>query len=111
MNEDEEADADDPASEVDTVRTRYKMRKDLKSIVITRKKQLATSLEFLSREIFRKPTRQNFAGSFSKSRNLTLATLNRESCRFTCRYGMPEIKLQICYDRSKQIHIEFCKIF
>ena len=37
MNEDEEADADDPASEVDTVRTRYKMRKNLKSIVITRK--------------------------------------------------------------------------
>ena len=53
----------------------------------------------------RKPTGQNITGSFFESRNSTSvsqgrATLERERCRFTCRYRMLEKREDIL--RSRQ---------
>ena len=70
---------------------------------------------FSSREICRKPTDQNAAGSFS---------INFISHAIQCRqhsierdvdlYVVTECfkkKMQILYDRSKQIIIEICRLF
>ena len=69
---------------------------------------------FSSREICRKPTGQNTAGSFS---------INFISHAIKCRqhsierdvdlYVVTECfkKMQILYDRSKQIIIEICRLF
>ena len=92
MNEDEEVDADDLASQVETDRTRQKMRRDfakfrrrlqerVQLLLSEKKKDLCISLSFISivfahennwlclgifssRKICRKPTGQNTAGSF-----------------------------------------------
>ena len=45
-----------------------------------------------------------------KSRNSTPATFDPKWCRFICSSRMLE-KFQIFYDRSKQMHIEICRIF
>ena len=47
---------------------------------------------------------------FYKSRNKTPVTLDRERCRFTCDRRILEKKMQILYDRSKQIIIEICRL-
>ena len=92
MNEDEEVDADDLASQVETDRTRQKIRRDfakfrrrlqerVQLLLSEKKKDLCISLSFISivfahennwlclgifssRKIFRKPTGQNTGGSF-----------------------------------------------
>ena len=118
MNKDEEADADDLVSETDRTRqkvrrdlkkfrrrlqgrvqlaaaTGYKKKVQtfashfpLKFIVFTHENNWICPRIFSSRKICRKPTGQNIVGSFFESRNSKSATLDRERCRFTCRYRM-----------------------
>ena len=58
----------------------------LQFIVISHENNWPCLRIFSSREICGKPTVQNIAGSFFKSRNSTPATVDRERRRFACSY-------------------------
>ena len=76
----------------------------LQFIVISHENNRLCLQFFSSREICGKPTVQNIAGSFFKSRNSTPATVDRERRRFACSYRKLEKNADILLLQLENTH-------